>query len=283
MLDHGRRLRVVHDHEVVVVLELLRVQRVVAAEDLLLFGRQSLRIALHRVVDRLRDPEELVGAGDDPPLDVEAGVFHQRDQRVVDLRDAATERGRREMGDTLAGERLREPADLVHETAGRNGCVVAERLLSDVDELEHGCGGGGRGVRAYLLIGQELDEPQPGAAVVTRADLDLVCERADDLDPETALVELSVLAVHGALRVETRPGVADLDHEPVRLELVEDLDLAFAAVGVRVPDGVRAGLGQRELQVVKRLVRERPDPGDRSQREPPERDVFGLRRDREAN
>ena len=70
-------------------------------------------------MDRLRDVEELVLAVDDPPLDVEPGVAHERNERVVDLGDAAAERGRREVEHALALERRRELADLVHEAARR--------------------------------------------------------------------------------------------------------------------------------------------------------------------
>jgi hypothetical protein len=58
VLNHPDRLRVVDDHEVVVVLELLRVDSLVAAEDLLLFGVQPVRVALDRVVDLLGDVAE---------------------------------------------------------------------------------------------------------------------------------------------------------------------------------------------------------------------------------
>ena len=125
------------DHEVVVVLELLRVLGVVAAEDLLLGLGQATLVALQRVVDRLRDGEELVGALDDPPLDVEPDVGHQRDERVVDLGDAAAERGRREVHDALAAQRLGEAVDLLHQPARRQRRIVGERLVSGVDELEH--------------------------------------------------------------------------------------------------------------------------------------------------
>ena len=70
VVDHRHGLRVVDDDDVVVVGEVGRVLGVVAGEDLLLLRRQPLRIALDRVVDRLRDVEELVLARDDPPLHV---------------------------------------------------------------------------------------------------------------------------------------------------------------------------------------------------------------------
>ena len=75
VVDHRRRLRVVDDHEVVLVRSnSCGVQLVVAPEDLLLLVVEAVRVALERVVDRLRDVEELVRAADDPPLDVEARV-----------------------------------------------------------------------------------------------------------------------------------------------------------------------------------------------------------------
>ena len=73
-VDHRPRLRVVDDDEVVA-------RRRTPARSARCSGgrspaprRQPLRIALERVVDRLRDVEELVRAADDPPLAVEAGV-----------------------------------------------------------------------------------------------------------------------------------------------------------------------------------------------------------------
>ena len=92
MVDHAGRLGVVDDHEVVIVLEFLRVQFLVAPVDLALLRGQALRIPLQAVVDCLRDVPELLATLDDPPLGVEAGVLHQGDERVVDLRDATAER-----------------------------------------------------------------------------------------------------------------------------------------------------------------------------------------------
>ena len=114
VVDHPGRLRVVDDHEVVVIFELARVQLLIAPEDLPLLLGQPLRISLERVVDRLRDIPELLGPMDDPPLGLEPGVLHQRDQRVVDLRDATAESRRRQVHDALPGKRLGQPLDLVH-------------------------------------------------------------------------------------------------------------------------------------------------------------------------
>src|SRR5437868_12776281 len=129
------------------------------------------------------------------------------------------------------------------------------------------------------LVRQELDEPEPGTALLAGADLDLVGEGADDLDSETALLELALVAVLLVEQLEAGTLVAYLDHEPVGLQLIDDLDVALAAVLVGVAHRVRAGLGQRELQVVERLVRDRAHTGDGRQGQPPERDVLGLRRD----
>jgi len=88
-------------------------------------------------MDRLGDEKELVGAANDPPLDVEPDVGHQRHECVVDLRDAAAESRRRDVHDPLPLQRLREPRDLVHQPARHEGGVVGERLVADVDELQH--------------------------------------------------------------------------------------------------------------------------------------------------
>ena len=50
-----------------------------------LLGGEVLRRALQRVVHQLGRVEELLAPVDDLPLDVEADVLHQRDQRVEDL------------------------------------------------------------------------------------------------------------------------------------------------------------------------------------------------------
>ena len=76
--------------------------------------------------------------------------------------------------------------------------------------------------------------------------------------------------------------VGDLDDQPVVAELEADLDVPVA-VAVGVADRVRARLGERELQVGERLVRERPDAREPGEGEPRERDVLRLRRDRQPD
>ena len=88
-------------------------------------------------MDRLRHGEELVGSADDAPLDVQAGVLHQRYEGVLDLGNAASECSGRQLQHPRAAERFRESADLVHQAAGRDGRVVRKRLVPDVDKLQH--------------------------------------------------------------------------------------------------------------------------------------------------
>ena len=146
MVDQPERLRVVDDDEVILVGELPRVELLIAAEDLLVRLAEAVRIALQRVVDHLGDVEEIFCAANDPPLDLEPGILHERDEGVVDLRDAAAERGRRDVENPLAGQRLGQRADLAHQAARRQRGVVAQRLVADVDELEQAVALGGEGL-----------------------------------------------------------------------------------------------------------------------------------------
>ena len=283
VLDHPGRLRVVDEHVVVLVRELLRVQRLEAAVDLLLRRRQPDLVALERVVDRLRRGEELLRAGDDPPLGVEAGVPHQRHERVVDLRHAAAERGRGEVHEPLPAQRLGQPPDLLHQPTRGDGRVVRERLLSDVDELEHQ-----RPPRIAIELGgaqssrsltNRRREPPPSRSPISTSS---VSARMISIPRPPSSRSSSAPGCVG-VRVEAAAGVADLDREPVGQQLVDDVDAAGTVLAVRVLDRVRTGLGQRELQIVQGLVRDRPHSGDRGQGQTTERDVLGLRRDGQAN
>jgi hypothetical protein len=53
---------------------------------------------------------------------------------------------------------------------------------------------------------------------------------------------------------ETLPVIAHLDDETVRMKLVHDLDGTFPAVAIGVPNRVRAGLGDRELEIAECFV-----------------------------
>jgi len=81
--------------------------------------------------------EELLAPVDDLPLDVDADVLHQRDQRVEDLRDAAAERGRRHVHDPGALQRFGELADLRDLLPAEDVRVVGEGLGPQGHGLEH--------------------------------------------------------------------------------------------------------------------------------------------------
>ena len=133
-----RRLRVVDERDVPAADELARVHLVVAPPRVPLLVGQVLGRALQRVVHHLGRVEELLAPVDHLPLDVEPDVDHQRHERVEDLRDAAAERGRRDVQDALALQRLGELADLVDQGAADDVRVVGEALVADGDGLEHG-------------------------------------------------------------------------------------------------------------------------------------------------
>ncbi len=141
VLDHRARLRVVDDDEVVLLRQRLGVAPVVVLVDRALLLVEALRVSLQRVVDRLRDLEELLLAPDDPPLGLQTGVDHERKQGVVDLRDTAAERGRRQVQDAFSLERGGELQDLVHEAAADKACVIAQLLVAHVDGLQHAAAG----------------------------------------------------------------------------------------------------------------------------------------------
>src|SRR5581483_3564304 len=93
-----------------------------------------------------------------------------------------------------------------------------------------------------------LHEAQPRAALAgLRGDLELVGDRPDDRDAETAFRELVAVEGRRLVGIEARPVVDDLDAEPVSVQLVGDLDVAVAVRAVGVPHGVGDGFGQREL------------------------------------
>ena len=100
-------------------------------------SREVLGRALQRVVHELRRVEELLAPVDDLPLAVQPDVLHQRDERVEDLGDAAAERGRRQVDDARALQRLGELADLLDQRPADDVRVVGEGLLADGDGLEH--------------------------------------------------------------------------------------------------------------------------------------------------
>ena len=141
LLGHEREqrggLRVVHDADVPAARELARVHLVVLRPGRPLLLGEVLRVALQRVVHQLGRVEELLAAVDHLPLDLEPDVAHQRDERVEDLRDAAAERGRGEVHDAPALQRLGELAHLLDERPADDVRVVGEALGCEGDGLEH--------------------------------------------------------------------------------------------------------------------------------------------------
>ena len=131
-------LRVVDDRHVPAVGQLARVHLVVALPGLPLLLGEVVGSALERVVHELRRVEELLAAVDHLPLDVEADVRHEGDERVEDLGDAAAERRGGHVDDALALQRGCELADLLDEGTAHDVGVVRQRLLRGRDGLEHG-------------------------------------------------------------------------------------------------------------------------------------------------
>jgi len=106
VVDHAYRLRIVDDDHVVVrVVDLRCVKLVVATEDLAILFRKAAAIALKRIVDGLRNVEELLLALDDSPFGLEPGVAHDRNERVQNLGDASAERSRRQVQYTQTADR----------------------------------------------------------------------------------------------------------------------------------------------------------------------------------
>ena len=133
----GGRLRVVDDHEVVVVREAAHVHEVVPLEHRLVGVAQRARVPLERVVHLLGDVEELVAAEHDLPVGLQAGVVHQGDEAVEDLRDAPAEAGGVDVQHPLALEGPGQRPDVGHQVAGHDAVVVGQRLVADVDAADH--------------------------------------------------------------------------------------------------------------------------------------------------
>ena len=115
---------------------------------------------------QLGDVEELLAPEDHLPVRVEADVAHQRHHRVEDLRDAAAERGRADVEHPLAGQRLRELADLLDQAAPDEVGVVGQRALAKSDFLKHADG--------------NIPAAPPATLNRRREPLDAAVELADD-------------------------------------------------------------------------------------------------------
>src|SRR5688572_21249743 len=70
-------------------------------------------------------------------MHLETHVTHQRDNRVEDLRDTTPECGRADVEHPLAGQRLRELADLLDQTPPDEMGVVGQRALTKCNVLQH--------------------------------------------------------------------------------------------------------------------------------------------------
>jgi len=67
------------------------------------------------------------------------------------------------------------------------------------------------------------------------------------------------------------------------MELVDDVDRPQATVSIGVPNGVRAGLRDGQLEIAERLLVERLKAREAAEREANERDVLGLRGNRQLD
>ena len=132
-----RGLGVMDDDHVPAALDLLRVHLVVALEDRPFLVAERVRVALERVVEALGRVVELLAAEHHLPLGLDSHVVHQRDQRVEDLRDAATERGGGQVEHAKALEALRELANLLYERPSDQVGVVGEALVAYRNRRQH--------------------------------------------------------------------------------------------------------------------------------------------------
>ena len=151
--EHGCRLRVVDDHEVVVAFEQQRV-----VEDLLqvdaLHCRSPVDVgALQAVVHGFRDREELVAAVHHLPVGVDADAAEQGDVGRQQLGDAAAVRGRVEVEHPRLTQGCGELADPFDDIAPDDARVVVEVLFEQRDTVEHGVSGGAE----RLGLGQSID------------------------------------------------------------------------------------------------------------------------------
>jgi hypothetical protein len=134
------------------------------------------------------------------------------------------------------------------------------------------------------LFLEELYEPKARSLpALSRSDLELVGELANDRDSQPALGDGLRCDRQLVIDGETLPVIAHLDDETVRMKLVQDLDGTFPAVAIGVPNRVRAGLRDRELEIAECFVVEWTQVRDAAESQPDERDELGLRGDGEAH
>ena len=106
MLDERQRLRVVHDHHVMIEMQARRVFERHLLVDLHLQVGEIDVAALQGVVHFLGDAEEVRAAFDHAPAGPDAGGVHQQRQRGQQLGDAAAVIGRIDVDDVHVVQRL---------------------------------------------------------------------------------------------------------------------------------------------------------------------------------
>jgi hypothetical protein len=134
--QHGRRLRIVDDDEVVAVLEPLGVPRRRGEVGVTVGLAQRLRIALEPVVHRLRDPEEGLVADDHLPLDVQPEVAEERHARAQQLGDAAAVRRGVQLQDPCTAQALGLAVERLQDVDRDDVEVRGKRTLPDLHGLE---------------------------------------------------------------------------------------------------------------------------------------------------
>jgi hypothetical protein len=127
------------------------------------------------------------------------------------------------------------------------------------------------------FVKRSLDPPPFGFG----PDVELVGDGPDDGDPEPALVELLLRALE---HVGSKPAPSSVTSTSIRSSASGTRPRrSRPALLVGVPDRVRAGLRERELEIGDDLLLQRPGAREPVEREPAERDVLRARRDREGD
>src|SRR5215470_14682463 len=84
-----RRLRVVHDHKIVLAFKQPGVEFIVPEKDIAHVIRQIYRMALQRVMESLGHQEEFPFPDDGLPLGIDSHIAHKGHRRPEDFGDAA--------------------------------------------------------------------------------------------------------------------------------------------------------------------------------------------------
>ena len=195
-----------------------------------------------------------------------------------DPRDVVVRDERSQRRDEAAGAALDDPLALVVARVPDRAAIRDENQLATA---RHGAqsnrGAAARGRQRSLTKRRRDPRPSGPSPISTSSAI----ERMIAIPRPPSLSSASSSCAESS-STNPAPVVRDLDHEPVVLELEADVDLPVT-VDVRVPDRVRARLGERELQVGDRRVRERPHARKPGQGEPRQRDVLRLGRNRQTN